>query len=111
MGKGLGSKSSGNLLRTKRIDVSHAHQFHAFRFGIFLCVELAQITDTDDSHFDLVHLTTDPSLGLLEEGEEVLDLRKLGDFVLPQALHRFLQRETRTKDDAVGFFQRFEGLV
>ena len=109
--EGLGPISLGDLPGTGGVNVHHTHQFRPFDLSIFFRMELAKVTDTDHSHPDLVHLTTDPSLGLLEEGKQVLDLRKLSDFVLPQALHRFLQRKTRTKDDAVGFFQSFEGLV
>ena len=64
------------------IDVHHPDQLHPFDSGIFLCVELAQITDADHTDLDGFHLTTDPPFRMLDELEEVTDFLQLRDGVL-----------------------------
>jgi len=91
------------------INIHNAHQVHAFHLRIFFCMELAKVTDTDDSDLDLFHLTRDPPLRLLDELEEVLDLRHLGDFILFQLPQGILEGEAGAKDDPVGLLQTPDG--
>ena len=78
----LGPVLLGDFFGTAGVDIDHPDQFHAFRFGIFLSMELAKVPDTDHADLDLLHLPTDPPLGLLDKLEEVLDLGQLRDPVL-----------------------------
>ncbi len=111
MEEGLGPISFGDFLGTGRVDVHHTDQFHPFHFGIFFCMELAKVTDTDHTHPDLIHLTTDPPLRMLDEMEEMLDLWHLRDLILSHPLHRLLQCQTGAENDAIGFLQGPQGLL
>ncbi len=82
MKEGLSSVSFCDIPGTRGVDIYHTDQFHIIEVSIFFRMELAKVTDTDDTDLDLVHLTSDPPLGLLDEMEEVLDLWGLIDFVL-----------------------------
>ena len=76
-----GPVSLCDLSCTGGIDVCHTDQLHPLNFRIFLCVELAQITDADHTDFDGFHLTTDPPFRMLDEVEEVTDFLQLRDGV------------------------------
>ena len=84
MKEGLGPNLFGNGSGPRRVDIRHPHQFHFLHSGIFLSMELAKVADTDDANLDLFHLTRDPPLGSLDELQEMLDLRQLGNFILSQ---------------------------
>ena len=111
MEEGLGPNLFGDGSGPGGIDIHHSHQFHSFHLGIFLGMELAKVTDTDDADLDLFHLTRNPPLRLLDELEEVLDLRHLGDFILFQLLQGILQGQAGAKDDPVGLLQGPDGLL
>jgi hypothetical protein len=80
-------------------------------FGIFLGMELAEVTDPDDADFDLFHLTRKPSLRLLDELKEVLNLGELGDFILFQLHQGRLKGQAGAKEDPVGLLQGPDGLL
>src|SRR5512147_1037263 len=101
----MGSILSRNCSGTGRIDIHHTDQFHLFDFSIFLGMELAKVTDTDDTDLDFFHLPADPPLRTLDELEEMLDLWGPGDVILSYLLHRFLQCQTGAKNDAVSLLQ------
>ena len=101
----LGSVSLSDFPGAGGIDIHHTHQFHLFYFSIFLCMELAKVTDTDDSDLDFFHLAADPPLRTLDELEEMLNLRCLGDFILLHLLHRLFQCQTGAKNDTVSLLQ------
>src|SRR4030043_451530 len=82
MKEGLGSISFRDIPGTRDVNVHHTDQLHIIDVSVFFSMELAKVTDTDDTDLDFVHLTSDPPLGLLDEMEEVLDLWGLIDFVL-----------------------------
>jgi len=86
----LGLASFSNFPGTGSMDIHYTHQFHLFYFSIFLCMELAKVTDTDDTHLKPFHLTADPPLRTLDELEEMLNLWRLKDFIFSHFLHRFL---------------------
>src|SRR4030042_3235661 len=106
----LGSVSLSDFPGTRGVDVHHTHQFHAFYFSIFLRMELAKVTDTDDTDLEFFHLTGNPPLRLLNEMEVMLDLWGVRNFIFSHRLYRFLQCQTGTKNNAVGLLQRLHGL-
>ena len=86
----LGSVLLGNFPGTGRIGVHHARQFHFFYFGIFLRMELAKVSDTNDTDPEFFHLTGNPPLRMLDEIEEMLDLWDVRNFILTHLLYRLL---------------------
>jgi len=90
MKEGLGSVSFRDIPGTRDVNVHHTDQLHLIDVSIFFSMELAKVTDTDDTDLDFVHLTSHPPLGLLDEMEEVLDLWGLIDFVLSNLFNGFL---------------------
>ena len=90
MKEGLGSISFRDIPGTRDVNVHHTDQLHIIDVSVFFSMELAKVTDTDDTDLDFVHLTSDPPLGLLDEMEEVLDLWGLIDFVLSNLVYGFL---------------------
>ncbi len=65
----LGVVPFRNFSGTGQINIDHPDQFHPFHLGIFFSMELAQVTDTDHAHLDLIHLSADPPLRVLDEIE------------------------------------------
>ena len=109
--EGLGSVSLGDFSRAGPIHIHHADQFHLLNLGIFLCMELTKVTNTNHTHLDFFHLAADPPLRMLNKLEEMLDLRDLKDIILRYILHRFLQCQTGAKNDAVGLLQGLQRLL
>jgi hypothetical protein len=109
--EGLSPVSLRNFSCPGGIDIHHSDQIHPFHLGIFFCMELAEVTDTDDAHLDLLHLTAYSSLRLLDEMEEMLYLWYPGDFILSDLLHRFVQRQAGPENDAISLFQDLHGLI
>ena len=89
--KRLGSASFRDFPGSGRVDIHHADQLRLFNRCIFLRMKLPKVTDTDHTDLDLIHLTSDPSLGLLDEMEEVLDFWEPRDLVLSNLFDCFLQ--------------------
>lgn len=107
----LGSISFGDFLCSGGVDIHDADQLRLFDLCIFLCMELAKVTDTDDADLDFFHLPADPSLRTLDELEEVLNLGCLSDLILCQLLHRLLQCQSGAKNDTVSLLQGPQGLL
>ena len=84
MKEGLGSNLFGYGSSPGRIDIRHSDQFHVLHPGILLSMKLAKVADADDTDLDLFHLTRDPPLRLLDELQEMLDLRHLGILIFSQ---------------------------
>ncbi len=80
--KRLGSISFGDFLRSRGVEIHHTDQLRLFDLRIFLRMELAEVTDTDDTDLDFFHLPADPSLCTLDELKEMLNLGFLRDFIL-----------------------------
>ena len=110
MKEGLGPVSFSNFLGTGGIDIHHADQIHVFYLRIFLCMELAKVTDTDDTDLEFFHLTTDPPLRALDELKEMMDLWHLSDLILSHLFHRFLQCQARAEKNAISLLQGLESL-
>ncbi len=96
---------------TRGVQVHHTHQLHLFYFRVFLGMELAKVSDTDDTDLNFFHLTGNPSFRMLNEMEEMFNLWAVGNFILAYLLYRLLQCQTGTEDDPVGFLQGLQGLL
>ena len=62
MEEGLGMGPFRDFFGSRWDDICHTDQLHPFHFGIFFCVELAQVPDADHTDSDLLHLPTDSPL-------------------------------------------------